>query len=145
MPPSQLCLLRTSSMMLSLQLLLGCPGVRVARISAIVSSVPNQRLASTDTQPSSCMCSAHAAHVAYFSTYPCSLPSLLLHFFPSASFFRSFFPPLSISRCPALLARLFSVAAAKPEECFFFMLCCLIKDAFFGLMTREPVCLRFVL
>lgn len=36
----------------------------------------------------------------------------------SAANFLSFFPPCSISRWPALLARDFSVKAVSPEECF---------------------------
>lgn len=77
------------------------------------------------------------------------------HFFPFAaaaaaaafsfSIFLSFFPPLSISKCPALLAKLFSVISAKPAECFFLNCWLFCADAFLGLITRAPVCLRFVL
>lgn len=40
--------------------------------------------------------------------------------FLSAPFppFLSFFPPLSISRCPAFSARFFSVRAVRPDVCF---------------------------
>ena len=42
-------------------------------------------------------------------------------FFAAIPSSRSFFPPRSISRCPALLARDFSVTAVKPAECFYIL------------------------
>lgn len=68
------------------------------------------------------------------------LPNPPHPFFPSTFF--SFFPPPSISRCPALPARLRSVSAVSPAVCFFFIACCFCSCAFLGLITREPVCLR---
>lgn len=57
---------------------------------------------------------------------------------PSFLSFLSFFPPFSISRCPAFSARSFSVCAVKPEVDFFFSLFCAMSFCFFGLITRFP-------
>jgi len=62
-----------------------------------------------------------------------------------AASFLSFFPPRKSSKCPARPAKDFSVMAVNPEVCFLFARCCFCSATFFGLMTRLPVCLRWVL
>jgi hypothetical protein len=79
---------------------------------------------------------------------PPSLPLIPSHFFLittflSPSLFKSlsffpFFPPASISRCPAFSARFLSVKAVRPEECFLVSLRLATTLAFLGAITREP-------
>lgn len=60
------------------------------------------------------------------------------HYLFSFLSFLSFFPPLSISRCPAFSASCFSVRAAKPAECFFNSFFCWMSFCFFGAIWRLP-------
>lgn len=63
----------------------------------------------------------------------------LAHFFPFLpSSFLSFLPPLSISRCPAFCANIFSVCATRPALLLCLILFCEMMLAFLGLMTRAP-------
>lgn len=80
---------------------------------------------------------------------PCALPDIYSTnsafqplFFLSPGSLLSLFPPLSISKCPAFCASIFSVLPTSPELLLCLILFCVMMDAFLGLMTRAPVCLR---
>lgn len=69
-------------------------------------------------------------------------------FFPSKAFLAnstlfSLFPPFNNSKCPARLAKLFSVNAVMPDECFF-LNCAVLsaEELLLGFITRAPSCLR---
>lgn len=91
------------------------------------------------------------------SIHPSIHPLFLFHFFPSffpfppspskaflaSSTLFSLFPPFNNSKCPARLAKLFSVNAVMPDECFF-LNCAVLsaEELLLGFMTRAPSCLR---
>lgn len=90
------------------------------------------------------------------SIHPSIHPLFLFHFFPSFPFppspskpflanscLFSLFPPFNNSKCPARLAKLFSVNAVMPDECFF-LNCAVLsaEELLLGLMMRAPSCLR---
>lgn len=91
------------------------------------------------------------------SIHPSIHPLFLFHFFPSffpfppspskaflaISTLFSLFPPFNNSKCPARLAKLFSVNAVMPDECFF-LNCAVLsaEELLLGLMMRAPSCLR---
>lgn len=76
-------------------------------------------------------------HFPFPSFFPPSKP-----FFANSTLF-SLFPPFNNSKCPARLAKLFSVNAVMPDECFF-LNCAVLsaEELLVGFMTRAPSCLR---
>lgn len=91
------------------------------------------------------------------SIHPSIHPLFVFHFLPSFfpfppspskaflanSTLFSLFPPFNNSKCPARLAKLFSVNAVMPDECFF-LNCAVLsaEELLLGFMTRAPSCLR---
>lgn len=76
----------------------------------------------------------------FFPPFPFPSPSKA---FLAISTLFSLFPPFNNSKCPARLAKLFSVNAVMPDECFF-LNCAVLsaEELLLGLMMRAPSCLR---
>lgn len=91
------------------------------------------------SKPSSIHPSIHSLFLFHFFPFP---PSPSKAFLANSCLF-SLFPPFNNSKCPARLAKLFSVNAVMPDECFF-LNCAVLsaEELLLGLMMRAPSCLR---
>lgn len=89
--------------------------------------------------------SIHPFDPLFLFHFPCFFPfppSPSKAFLANSALF-SLFPPFNNSKCPARLAKLFSVNAVMPDECFF-LNCAVLsaEELLLGLMMRAPSCLR---
>lgn len=139
-------------------------GVTFGSVLCCVSVCARRSLASVSLSlspsPSSshcdCVSSSSSSPNPHFNPHPSaqrySRVTYPLHHFPFPSPSKAFlaistlfslFPPFNNSKCPARLAKLFSVNAVMPDECFF-LNCAVLsaEELLLGFMTRAPSCLR---